>query len=72
MTVASRFIENIPIWALVLLAIVVGTFAQLGDLFESMLKELPTKDSGRIMPGHGILIDWMEFFGAPCWLALFY
>lgn len=72
MIVASQFIENIPTWALVLLAIVVGILAQLGDLFESMLKRVANvKDSGRIMPGHGGVLDRLDgvLFGAPPLLA---
>ena len=47
----------------VILAIVINVFATLGDLVESQLKRnFDVKDSGKIMPGHGGLLD--RFDGA--------
>jgi phosphatidate cytidylyltransferase len=47
----------------VVLAIVINVFATLGDLVESQLKRnFNVKDSGKIMPGHGGLLD--RFDGA--------
>lgn len=56
-----------------LLAIPTGLFAQLGDLFESLLKRVArVKDSGRIMPGHGGMLDRVDgiYFGAPIFYIL--
>lgn len=49
-------------------ALVLSLTANLGDLFESAIKRyLQVKDSGRIMPGHGGLLDRLDalIFSAP-------
>jgi phosphatidate cytidylyltransferase len=59
---------------LVACAILAGTAGQLGDLFESMLKRYShVKDSGKIFPGHGGLLDRVDglLFAAPVlWFLL--
>jgi phosphatidate cytidylyltransferase len=50
------------------LAAVVGLGAQMGDYFESLLKRVrKVKDSGRLMPGHGGILDRLDgiYFAAP-------
>lgn len=50
------------------LGLVLGAFAQFGDLFESLIKRVANqKDSGSIMPGHGGILDRIDgvLFGAP-------
>jgi phosphatidate cytidylyltransferase len=43
---------------LLLIGLFCGTFGQLGDLAESLLKrETGKKDSGSIIPGHGGMLD---------------
>ncbi len=54
--------------SLLLLAVVAGMTAQLGDFFESLLKRVANiKDSGKIMPGHGGVLDRIDgvLFAAP-------
>lgn len=48
----------LSIGAATLLGLMVGAVAQVGDLAESLLKrEAGIKDSGRILPGHGGIMD---------------
>ncbi|OCC16041.1 Phosphatidate cytidylyltransferase [Dissulfuribacter thermophilus] len=52
----------------VFLAGLIGVIAQMGDLFESILKRsFGIKDSGRLLPGHGGFLDRFDgvIFSAP-------
>jgi phosphatidate cytidylyltransferase len=54
-------------------ALVTGVFAQIGDLFESLLKRVAdVKDSGTMMPGHGGILDRLDgvYFASPVYFLL--
>lgn len=67
------FLPDRPLWAVILMALTTGAFAQVGDLFESLLKRVAqVKDSGTMMPGHGGLLDRVDglLFAAPVYYVL--
>jgi phosphatidate cytidylyltransferase len=55
------------------LGLIVGAAAQAGDLAESMLKRAAgAKESGRLIPGHGGLLDRLDSFLFAAPVAFFY
>lgn len=60
-------IEGVDHLAWIVCGIAISIVAQVGDLFESGLKRrFNVKDSGRVLPGHGGLLDRVDGLGAVC------
>ncbi|MFW5498014.1 MULTISPECIES: phosphatidate cytidylyltransferase [unclassified Maridesulfovibrio] len=60
-TVFGHFFGHAPILYWVALAIMLNIASQMGDFFESALKrKLQIKDSGKILPGHGGVLDRID------------
>jgi phosphatidate cytidylyltransferase len=66
--ISHFFLPHINLPSLLILAFSTSVVAQFGDFFESVLKRVAeVKDSGKIMPGHGGILDRVDgvLFGAP-------
>jgi phosphatidate cytidylyltransferase len=64
----ATFFSGLSIFDCIATSLLLGGLGQLGDLFESMLKRsFGVKDSGRIFPGHGGMLDRLDsiLFAAP-------
>ena len=60
-TLTTTLLIHKPVWIGLLLGLTIVATATLGDLVESQIKrDLGIKDMGRILPGHGGLMDRLD------------
>src|SRR5436190_12375218 len=70
----APWIRNVPWWKGIIFGIIIGGIGQLGDLLESMMKrDAEVKDSGRLVPGFGGILDIIDspLLAAPFAYLLF-
>jgi phosphatidate cytidylyltransferase len=68
--IIAHDVRGSSITALVVLALTLSTASQIGDLLESAIKRrFGAKDAGRLIPGHGGVMDRLDGFWAAALVA---
>lgn len=56
--ITGLYFNSLPIWQWAGIGLIISIFGSMGDLAESLFKRsMGVKDSGKIMPGHGGILD---------------
>ena len=61
--IAAKYVilDYLPLGSAIVIGVIVGTFGQLGDLIESLIKrDAGVKDSSTLIPGHGGVFDCFD------------
>jgi phosphatidate cytidylyltransferase len=57
----GHFLPSLPVWEIIIMAVVGNIAGQFGDLVESAIKRgAGVKDSGNLLPGHGGMLDRVD------------
>jgi len=60
-SVVTRVVPDLNVWSAIALGVGIVVAATFGDLCESLIKrDLGVKDLGRILPGHGGVMDRID------------
>jgi phosphatidate cytidylyltransferase len=69
----AKYVDVLPSSQWMWIAAIIAVFGNLGDLFESHLKRsYGVKDSGKIIPGHGGVLDRFDGLLLALPLVIFY
>lgn len=56
--ITGLYFDSLPLWQWAGIGLIISIFGSMGDLVESLFKRsMNVKDSGKIMPGHGGILD---------------